>query len=265
MSAQEPREPQDQWAPLVGRFVDDHYGSVRGRVRTHVIGEHLRQHLPIAPATVVDVGGGAGNQSIPLAALGYQATIVDPSEAMLERARLRLDQETAEIRERVRLVRASADEAVQELGGERFSAVLCHGVIMYLDDPATLVGALAALAAPGAVVSLVAKNTRVLAARHALDGDWEAALAAFDCDHQINGLGIDTRGDTVEHLSELFHTNGIKPTVWYGVRLFTDSWTAAPLAEISEEAALAVELEASRRDPYRQMSRLFHLLGHRDQ
>ena len=73
----------DVWAPLAERFVDGHYGTLRGRVRTHVIACHLREHLPRPPAALVDVGGGAGNQSIPLARDGYQVAIVDPSAAML--------------------------------------------------------------------------------------------------------------------------------------------------------------------------------------
>src|SRR5712691_10924015 len=98
----------DLRAPLAGRFVDGHYGRLRGRVRTYVISAHLRDHLPGPPAALVDVGGGAGNQSVPLARDGYQVTIVDPSEAMLARARARLDAGPAEIADRVRLVRASA-------------------------------------------------------------------------------------------------------------------------------------------------------------
>ena len=39
--------------------------------------------------------------------------------------------------------------------------------------------------------------------------------------------------------------------------------TSAQPAPGVEDLVLAVELEASRRDPYRQMSRLFHLLGRR--
>jgi ubiquinone/menaquinone biosynthesis C-methylase UbiE len=80
------RATQDTWAPLAKRFVDDHYGSLRGGVRTHVINEHLRNHMGPPPQRVVDVGGGAGNQSIPLARAGHDVTIVDPSPAMLERA-----------------------------------------------------------------------------------------------------------------------------------------------------------------------------------
>ena len=173
--------------------MDGHYGTVRGRVRTHVIGCHLRDHLPAPPATLVDVGGGAGNQSIPLARDGYQVTIVDPSAAMLAKAQARLGSEPAGVASRVRLVQASAAEARQAVGGLRFAGVLCHGVIMYVDDPRPFVAALADLAEPSAIVSLVAKSAAVMASRPALDGDWAAALAAFDTDRQINRLGLDSR------------------------------------------------------------------------
>jgi 2-polyprenyl-3-methyl-5-hydroxy-6-metoxy-1,4-benzoquinol methylase len=126
---------EDAWAAVAERFVEGHYGTLRGRVRNHVIACHLRDHLPEPPAALVDVGGGAGNQSIPLARDGYQVTIVDPSAAMLARARARLAAEPAEMASRVQLIQASVTEAHQALGGRRFAAELCHGVIMYVDDP----------------------------------------------------------------------------------------------------------------------------------
>jgi S-adenosylmethionine-dependent methyltransferase len=258
-----PVSADDAWAPLAERFVDRHYGTLRGRVRTHVIGRHLRDHLPGPPAALVDVGGGAGNQSIPLARDGYQVTIVDPSAAMLVRARARLESEPAEVAGRVRLVQASAAEAPGVLGGARFAGVLCHGVIMYVDDPRPFVAALADLAEPGAIISLVAKNAASMAARPALQGDWAGALAAFDGDRQVNGLGVDTRADTVDGLTAVLAQAGVERIAWYGVRLFTDGWTAAGLGADAEEQALEVELEASRRDPYRLMSRLFHVIGAR--
>jgi S-adenosylmethionine-dependent methyltransferase len=254
----------DPWAALAERFVDGHYGTLRGRVRTYVISAHLREHLPPPPAALVDVGGGAGNQSIPLARDGYQVTIVDPSAAMLARAQARLTAEPGQVADRVRLVRAGAEDARAVLGGTRFAAVLCHGVIMYVDDPRPFVAALADLAEPGGVISLVAKNARTLATRPALEGNWGEALAAFDADRQVNGLGLDTRADTVESLSALLAEFGVEPITWYGVRLFTDSWTPARLGAGADDQALAVELQASRRDPYRLMSRLFHLIGKRN-
>ncbi len=253
----------DAWAPLAKRFVDDHYGSLRGRVRTHVINEHLRSHVGPPPRRVVDVGGGAGNQSVPLARAGYDLTIVDPSAAMLERAAVRRSNEADEVAARVRLIEASGEDAPRALSGETLDTVLCHGVLMYLEDPKPLVDSLCELAAPGAVVSIVAKNVEVMALRHAHEGDWPAAIAAFDSDRQVNGLGVDTRGDRIDHLSELIARRGVEPLAWYGVRLFTDGWTRNRDVTDPEELVLQAELMASQRDPYRRLSRLFHLIGRR--
>jgi ubiquinone/menaquinone biosynthesis C-methylase UbiE len=62
---------------------------------------HLRQHMGGPPQRVVGVGGGAGNQSIPLALAGNEVTIVDPSPAMLERATRRLAEEDERVARRV--------------------------------------------------------------------------------------------------------------------------------------------------------------------
>ncbi len=253
----------DPWKHLSRRFVDGHYGTLRGAVRTRVIDEHLRWHLPPPPAPVVDVGGGAGQQSLPLARRGYEVTLVDPSPAMLERAEQALASEPRDVRDRVRLVQSSGEEAPVRLGARRYSGVLCHGVVMYLDDPRPLVSALCDLAADGGIVSLVAKNARSLAVHPALAGDWAGALAAFDSDRQVNGLGVDTRADTIDGLAELLREQGLETVAWYGVRLFTDGWTPERPATDVESDVVGVELEASRRDPYRQLSRLFHLLGQR--
>lgn len=187
-----------------------------------MIDRHLRWHLLPSPADLVDVGGGAGHQALPLACDGYRVTIVDPSSAMLGRADQLLSAERQDVRARVRLVEAAGEAAPAALGGQRFAGVLCHGVLMYLDDPAPLVVALAELAHDQGVVSIAAENAATLAVRPALAGDWKAALASFDADRQINGLGVDTRGDTVEELSALLSRSGVDTVAWYGVRLFTD-------------------------------------------
>ena len=85
--------------------------------------------------------------------------------------------------------------------------------------------------------------------RHAHEGDWAGAIAAFDRDRQINGLGVDTRGDRIDHLSTLIADHGVEPTAWYGVRLFTDGWTPDRPDSDPEELVLHAELMASQRDP----------------
>jgi SAM-dependent methyltransferase len=254
--------PPDAWAAIADAFVDDVYASVKGRVRTVVIHWHLLRHLPDPPAAVLDVGGGAGHQSLPLARLGFDVTVLDSSPAMLDRAEQRLRAESDEVRRRVRLVEAAGEDADVATGGRRFAAVLCHGVLMYLEEPEPMVRTLCRCAEPGGLVSVMALNARTLAVRPALEHRWSEALTSFDATHEVGVLGTSTRGDTIEGLSDLLRGGGVEPEAWYGVWLFCD-WMDLP-PDTPDIAAIAdVELQASLRDPYRGLSRVFHLVGRR--
>jgi SAM-dependent methyltransferase len=81
----------DTWAGLADQFADEAYASVKGRVRTYVLHQQLLEHLAAPPVLVLDVGGGAGHQSFPLAQAGYDVTLLDPSQAMLDKAQQRLE------------------------------------------------------------------------------------------------------------------------------------------------------------------------------
>lgn len=128
------------------------------------------------------------------------------------------------------------------------------------DAWAALVSALCRCAAPGGIVSVMALNARTLAVRPALDHRWADALAAFDATGEVGVLGVGTRGDTVEGLSILMRQGGVDPESWYGVWLFSD-WLELPSDSTDVAAVAEVELEASGRDPYRLLSRAFHLIG----
>jgi SAM-dependent methyltransferase len=258
----------DTWAStsLADKFADEAYASVKGHVRTYVMHQQLLEHLPPPPAPVLDVGGGAGHQSFPLAQAGYDVTLLDPSQAMLDKAHQRLQRLPAEARRRVTFVQADGENADEATGGRRFAAVLCHGVLGYLEQPETLVGQLCQCAAAGGIVSIMTGNAKTMAVQPALERRWDDALAAFDARSGIGVLGVRGRADTVEEVSELLQSGGVEPVRWYGVWLFVD-WLEFSGAELdpsdSEQVATtaAVELEASRRDPYRQLSRVFHLVG----
>src|ERR1051325_4241061 len=129
----------DIWADLVHRFADDAYASVKGYVRTYVLHQQLMEYMPPPPAAVLDVGGGAGHQSFPLAQAGYDVTLLDPSPAMLDKARQRLQRMPVQAQRRVTLVPADGENADEAVHGRRFAAVLCHGVLGYLEQPAPLV------------------------------------------------------------------------------------------------------------------------------
>ncbi len=254
------------WATLADQFVDEAYASVKGYVRTYVMHQQLLEHLPAPPASVLDVGGGAGHQSFPLARAGYDVTLLDSSPTMLDKAQQRLPRLPAEVQRRVTLLQADGENADEAVKGRRFAAVLCHGVLGYLEQPEPLVNQLCRCAAAGGLVSIMTGNAKTGAVRPALERRWDDALASFDARTEIGVLGVSGRADTVEELSELLRSRGVEPLRWYGVWLFVD-WLEFsgvkldPTDSKQVAATAAVELEASRRDPYRQLSRVFHLVG----
>jgi S-adenosylmethionine-dependent methyltransferase len=256
----------DTFASLADRFVDEAYASVKGYVRTYVMHRQLLEQLPSPPAPVLDVGGGAGHQSFPLAQVGYDVTLLDFSPAMLDKARQRLARLPGEAQRRVTFLHADGEHAEEAVNGQRFAAVLCHGVLGYLKDPEPMVTQLCRCADDGGVVSIMTGNAKTGAVRPALERRWEDALASFDARTEIGVLGVPGRADTVEELSELMRRHGVEPLRWYGVWLFVDwlEFSGAVLDPSDSKqvaATAAVELEASRRDPYRQLSRVFHVVG----
>jgi ubiquinone/menaquinone biosynthesis C-methylase UbiE len=53
---------------------------LRQIVRHELVGRALAEHLPPPPSRIADVGGGAGQQAIPLSRRGYEVIIIDSGD-----------------------------------------------------------------------------------------------------------------------------------------------------------------------------------------
>ncbi|MFG2548663.1 class I SAM-dependent methyltransferase [Streptomyces sp. NPDC048581] len=224
--------------------------------------EQIAGRFPVGQRLrVLDVGMGQGTQALRLARAGHQVTGVEQDPKMIAAAREELAGEPEGIRERVRIVQGDGrDTGVHFLPGS-FDVVLCHGVLMYIEEPDPLLAGLARMLAPGGLLSLLVRNGDALAMRPGLAGDWTGALAAFDTTAYRNRLGLDVRADRLAELTATLAGIAAPLHAWYGVRVFTD--TAADEAEIPAdvESLLAVEERAGKTDPYRSVAALLHLCG----
>ncbi|MEU1159567.1 methyltransferase domain-containing protein [Streptomyces sp. NPDC005921] len=224
--------------------------------------EQIAGRFPVGQRLrVLDVGMGQGTQALRLARAGHQVTGVEQEPAMVTAARQALAGEPEGIRERVRIVEGDGrDTGVHFLPGS-FDLVLCHGVLMYVEEPDALLAGLARMLAPGGLLSLLVRNADALAMRPGLSGDWAGAFGAFDSVSYRNRLGLDVRADRLGTLTDALAGIGAPLHSWYGVRVFTD--TAADDAEIPDdvETLLAAEERAGRTDPYRAVAALLHLCG----
>ncbi len=239
-------------------------GTLREAVRQELVTRQLAVSLPAASGLrVLDVGCGQGTQLLRLARQGHHLTGLDASATLLADLGRSLAAEPAPVRERTRVVNADAHEVATRFAAERFDAVLCHGVLMYLADPKPLLRQLAAVLAPGGTLSLLTRNGDALAMRPGLHGDWDQTLAAFDTSAYQNRIGVALRADRVDELTATLAELGLRVRTFYGVRVFTD--TAANDAVVPDErtfaALLACEERAGASDPYRRVAALVHLVA----
>ncbi|MER6772133.1 class I SAM-dependent methyltransferase [Streptomyces bacillaris] len=232
---------------MVARQLDE---QIAGRFP---VGQRLR---------ILDVGMGRGVQALRLARAGHSVTGLESDAGLLGAARDALSTEPEGIRERVRLIEGDGRETGVHFLPGSFDVVLCHGVLMYVEEPDPMLAGLARMLAPGGLLSLLVRNADALAMRPALAGDFGAALAAFDSATYTDHLGTTVRADRLDALRATLAGIAAPLHAWYGVRVFTDNvadGTELPPGEL--ERVLTLEDRAARTDPYRSVAALLHLCG----
>jgi SAM-dependent methyltransferase len=239
---------------------------------------------------VVDVGGGTGGLAVPLATLGHNVTVVDPSPDALAAAQRR----AAEVSVSLSVVQGEAASVAEMVGLAAVDLVICHNVLEYVDSPADAMAGIAGVLRPAGVVSVLAANAVAAVLHHALAGRFEQALRLLpgsitaqadgvtahadgvtgqadgvtgreDCfAGQATGPGLPRRF-TLPELTALVQEAGLMPGEARGLRIFGGLVPNA-LAEGDAAAAtglLALERAAAAYPPLRDIAAQLHLLGHR--
>jgi len=250
-------EPNSVFEDAVGAWSQG-LGGVRNVVRQELVRRQLDEFVDADGSTVLDVGCGQGTQALHLARAGHPVTGLDVSAELLGLLEQSLASEPPEVRDRVTLVQGSLALAASLAPGP-FDLVLCHGVLMYFHDPAPVLEVLDRVAATDGRLSLLVRNGLAPAMRDGLRGDWAAALAGFDSLDYVNRLGLPARANTPEEIDRVLGPLGWRRERWYGVRVFTDQLGDTP-PPAGLEQLLSAEEQAGRRDPYRRVAALLHLV-----
>jgi S-adenosylmethionine-dependent methyltransferase len=157
---------------LASRFAERIYGGPKGAIRLAVLQADLAEVLPTRPLRVLDIGAGLGHMALWLAEQGHQLTLAEPAEAMLDGARERF----AAAGQSATFIQASWQELDAEL--PPFDLVLCHAVLEWLAEPASILPTLRRLTSADGWLSLAFYNKDALIYRNLLKGQFEKLRTA---------------------------------------------------------------------------------------
>jgi S-adenosylmethionine-dependent methyltransferase len=241
------------------------------------------EHLPVRTAAVwaaldalagrgtalrvLDVGGGSGVFAVPLARLGHEVTVVDPSADAL--ATLERRAQTAGVGDRVRGLQGDGDLLHElPLGGDRpdgdggYDLALCHAVLEVVDDPATTLGEITRALRSGGQVSVATANRAGAVLARALSGHPKEALALLeDRDPAPGRTRPARRRFASEDLLALLRNAGLEPGEWRGVAVVADLLDANSGAD--PDAVRRLELALAGTSPYRDVATGLHVLATR--
>jgi S-adenosylmethionine-dependent methyltransferase len=217
-----------------------------------------------APLRVLDVGGGSGMFAVPLALLGHDVTVVDPSADALATLSRRAD--TAGVGTRVRGLQGDGDllhEVLPTAGGPAsYDLALCHFVLEVVDDPAVTLREIAGALSPGGQVSIATANRAGAVLSRALSGHPVEALGLVaDRDPAPGRAPPHRRRFDPADLLGLVEGAGLRPGPWRGVSVVADLLDAASGADPA--AVRALELALAELSPYRDVATGLHVLAAR--
>ncbi len=139
--------------------------------------DRARRANPGRPPRVVDVGGGSGAWSVPLAAAGCEVTVVDASPNALATLQRRAGE--AGVSDRITAVQGDVDALSEVVQPASADLVLGHGLLEVVDDAAAAALALAGAAAPGGGVSILVAGRHAAVLARALAGRLGQAAAVL--------------------------------------------------------------------------------------
>ncbi len=244
---------------LAGRLKKHIYGSDKGTVRTAMLQQDMldgiKELTGNRPLQILDAGGGMGQISRWLAAMGHKITLCDISAAMLQIA----DEENrkAGLHEHIRLVHAPLQEMPAILPGHQFDLILLHGVIEWMQIPSEALQLLTPLLKHGGLCSLLYFNRNKLVLQWGINGQLEKA---------ISGKPLNPRTLTPSNpLSEsdilpTFATCGLKIVSKAGIRIFYGFFTKMVQRRPSCPRTIDLEKAYFRSEPFASLGEHTHFI-----
>ncbi len=209
---------------------------------------------------VVDAGGGSGGFAVPLAQLGHQVIVVDPSPDSL--ASLARRAAEAGVGDRISGRQGYLDTLGDAIDPQQADVLLCHDVLEVADDPAVGLAAVAVALRPGGLLSLLAANRSAAVLGRVLAGRLDAAELVLAGGTTVGSERPQRRFDLAE-LIAFVEAAGMSVLGVHGDRVFSDLVPGGILdiEPHAREILQRMEEAVARQPVYQAMATRLHVLA----
>lgn len=239
----------------------------KGRLKYAITQSNLRRHLPKGQVSLLDAGGGNGEDSISLASEGHSVTIVDYSTEMLENARINAERVGAQAN--VSLHVADLSEIPALFPPACFDVVLCHNVLQYSDDLEALLSRVISPLKSGGIVSILSVNRYAIPYRVAFkSGQLDKARNSLENRTELaTTFGVDITEYVAEEIIGKLSQMDCLVEEHYGIRCIFDYWGSDELKSNPEtqDEMLKLELALTDRHPYKHLARFFQVVARKQE
>ena len=215
---------------LAEKFARKVYGGLKGQIRLAVVWRDLVASMPQIlsgkPLRIIDIGGGLGQLSVKLAALGHKVVYNDLSQNMLASAQKLAEQES--VMDDIIWHQCPYQDLLKNRLGT-FDLVICHALIEWLAEPQLLLKSLNVLMTRNGRMSITFYNHNGLVYRNLIRGNFNV-------------------------LKEL------KLVKSSGLRVFHDYVTTVRGGHTNPQAVIDAELVYSQIEPFKWLGRYIHFV-----
>jgi S-adenosylmethionine-dependent methyltransferase len=245
----------------------DYLETPEGRLREELAFANLQEFFPGTDLSnsldALDVGCGTGTSAARLARLGFKVALLDSSQAMLDIAKRTTENARTS---GITTVLGDASQLMSLFGPASFDLVLCHNVLEYLEDPATVLrGAAHVLRGASAILSIVVRNQAGEVLKATIQtGDLAAAEANLTAEWGLESLyGGKVRLFTSAGLRTILKAESLDLIAERGIRAISDYLPAGISREAEYERIFALEHKLGQRPQFAAVARYTQCLARR--
>lgn len=247
----EHHKPDQSFDSIAEKFQNNIYGSTKGRLRHELWLHYMTRHINFSsqPA-ILDAGGGTGMMTAELLNMGCSVVLNDISKDTLDIARQNLQG-----MEKVTFLQREIQSITPD---KQFDVVVCHAVLEWVNDPASVIEHLSGLVKPGGHLSLSFFNRDAKRFGNILYGNFDYVKADMQNRNtvRLNPSNALSPADVLSHIETL----NCEIVQKAGVRCFHDFLREREHQSRYYDDLKDMEITYGDKEPYMWLGKYFYVL-----